>query len=157
MQSVLLNYYDYQRSLNNKRSTLQYNSNKQLALPVLRLLTQYGAYPDTSERTYFFIQEDGSFVEDTYIPLSPLYHALNAELPLTVIELLLESGADPEDLTGSGKWPSLQYALEEVENIRLARLLVEYGANINRLFGEDNNMSYLIGAASSGKISSVPC
>jgi hypothetical protein len=135
------------------------NENRSFALPTIRLLIKYGADCNNTNHPYiyygnnprsFYIGGISAWDTEGDICFSPLHHAIKGELGIPIVKFLLESGAN--------MYPRrFDYELfpYQDEDIAYARVLIENGYNVNRVFSSYSNETQLHRAARNGHIAVV--
>jgi len=134
------------------------NENRSFALPTIQLLIKYGAdYNNTNYPYIYYGNDPRSFYHgisawntEGDIYLSPLHHAIKGELGIQIVRFLLESGANMYPMR-------FDYELFPYcdEDIAYARVLIENGYNVNRVFSSYSNETQLHRAARNGHIAVV--
>ena len=135
------------------------NENRSFALPTIRLLIKYGADCNNTNHPYIYYGNNprsfyigGITALDTEgdICFSPLHHAIKGELGIPIVRFLLESGANmyPREFD----YEIFPYG---DENIAIARVLIENGYNVNRVFSRYRNETQLHRSARNGHIAIV--
>jgi ankyrin repeat protein len=109
--------------------------NKSNCLDVLRLLVRYGA--DVNKQHSYY-GRTGLFIEYGY----PLENAVSKEHPVSVIQFLLDSGANPNISSGRYSYNLPLNNAYSKKNVAVINLLLDRGANLLPSLGSvgDNEM-----------------